>query len=299
MEITLEKIELVKDRTGVSYKEAKDALEAADGSVVDAIIAIEETVDIKKSGKTNEFVGETMDKIKELVKKGNISKIAVKKGDETIVNIPVNVGVVGAIVAPWGVIAAAIATVGFKCRVELTTTDGKVIDISKRAEGFAGDMKEKGSVVFDGVLEKGTGVVNSVKEKAPEVMNDVMEKGVGAYNTLKDAAADKYSEFKAKKENVAEEAEEAADDIADAVSEAASDICEKAGEVLESAAEAAAEAAEKVKEKSGGFWGLFGKKKADAEESESQAAETAETPAAEEAPAAEADEKPEETTPEE
>ena len=31
MEITLEKIELVKDRTGVSYKEAKAALEAANG----------------------------------------------------------------------------------------------------------------------------------------------------------------------------------------------------------------------------------------------------------------------------
>ena len=47
MEITLEKIELVKDRTGVTYAEAKKALEEADGSVVDAIIAIEETV---KSG---------------------------------------------------------------------------------------------------------------------------------------------------------------------------------------------------------------------------------------------------------
>ena len=55
MEITLEKIELVKDRTGVSYKEAKDALEAADGSVVDAIIAIEETVDVKPGAKANEL----------------------------------------------------------------------------------------------------------------------------------------------------------------------------------------------------------------------------------------------------
>ncbi len=44
MEITLEKIELVKDRTGVTYAEAKAALEEADGSVVDAIIAIEETI---------------------------------------------------------------------------------------------------------------------------------------------------------------------------------------------------------------------------------------------------------------
>ena len=147
MEITLEKIELVKDRTGVSYKEAKEALEAADGSVIDAIIAIEETVDINKGGKTNEFVNDTMDKVKEMVKKGNVSKIAVKKGDETIVNIPVNVGVVGALVAPWGVIAAAIAAVGFKCTVELTTTDGKVIDITKRAEGFASDVKEKAQVL--------------------------------------------------------------------------------------------------------------------------------------------------------
>ena len=42
LEISLEKIELVKDRTGVSYKEAKEALEKSGGNVVDAIISIEE-----------------------------------------------------------------------------------------------------------------------------------------------------------------------------------------------------------------------------------------------------------------
>ena len=200
MEITLEKIELVKDRTGVSYKEAKEALEAADGSVVDAIIAIEETVDINKGGKTNEFVNDTMDKVKEMVKKGNVSKIAVKKGDETIVNIPVNVGVVGALVAPWGVIAAAIATVGFKCTVELTTTDGKVIDITKRAEGFASDVKEKGSVVLDEVIEKGT----------------------DAYNSIKEAACDKYNEFKSKKddlEDIFENTEDAVEEVLEGTNE--------------------------------------------------------------------------------
>ena len=200
MEITLEKIELVKDRTVVSYKEAKEALEAADGSVVDAIIAIEETVDINKGGKTNEFVNDTMDKVKEMVKKGNVSKIAVKKGDETIVNIPVNVGVVGALVAPWGVIAAAIATVGFKCTVELTTTDGKVIDITKRAEGFASDVKEKGSVVLDEVIEKGT----------------------GAYNSIKEAACDKYNEFKSKKddlEDIFENTEDAVEEVLEGTDE--------------------------------------------------------------------------------
>ena len=51
MEITLEKIELVKDRTGVTYAEAKQALEDADGSVVDAIIAIEETINAGKQSR--------------------------------------------------------------------------------------------------------------------------------------------------------------------------------------------------------------------------------------------------------
>ena len=51
MEITLEKIELVKDRTGVTYREAKEALEQSEGNVVDAIIAIEETIDRKPGRK--------------------------------------------------------------------------------------------------------------------------------------------------------------------------------------------------------------------------------------------------------
>lgn len=209
MEITLEKIELVKDRTGVSYKEAKEALEAADGSVVDAIIAIEETVDDKKANKANEAVSEIMDKIKELVRKGNISKISVKKDDETIVNIPVNVGIVGTFVAPWGVIAAAIAAFGFKCRVELTTDEGKVINISEKAQSAATEVKERGSVVFDEVVAKGTDVVNDVKEKAPGVIDDVVKKSTETYNTIKDAAFTKFEELKKKGDEILDDVEDA------------------------------------------------------------------------------------------
>ena len=52
MEITLEKIELVKDRTGVGYKEAKEALEKSEGSVVDAIVLLEN----KSGAKTDEII---------------------------------------------------------------------------------------------------------------------------------------------------------------------------------------------------------------------------------------------------
>ena len=85
MEITLEKIELVKDRTGASYKEAKEALEAADGSVVDAIISIEATIDeARKENKSlNEQGAAIADKIKEIVKEGNT--IVLKMKDEEVV----------------------------------------------------------------------------------------------------------------------------------------------------------------------------------------------------------------------
>ena len=214
MEITLEKIELVKDRTGVSYKEAKDALEAAGGSVVDAIIAIEDTVDEKPAKKVNEAANETVDKIKEMVKKGNISKITIKKDDEVLLNLPLNAGLVGALVAPWGVIAGMIAAFGFKCQIELLKDDGTIVDISQRAEAIGKEVKEKSAVVVD----------------------DVMAKGTEAYNNMKDAAAERIAELKNRGEAVV-------DDIAVDIEMAAGDLEGKLEEFLEKA-EAALDAAE-------------------------------------------------------
>ena len=221
MEITLEKIELVKDRTGVSYKEAKDALEAADGSVVDAIIAIEETVDEKPARKVNAAANETVEKIKELVKKGNISKITISREGEVLLNLPLNAGILGAIVAPWGVIAGIIAAFGFKCKIELTKDDGTVIDISERAEAIGKEVAEKGSVVVD----------------------DVVAKGTEAYNNIKDAASDKITEFKAKKEDAFDDIEEAAEALGDKIE----DLLDQAEAKLNEEPEAGADEEEKDK----------------------------------------------------
>ena len=250
MEITLEKIELVKDRTGVSYKEAKEALEAADGSVVDAIIAIEETIDVKKSSKANDIANDTIEKIKELVKKGNISKISVKKDDEVIVNIPLNVGIVGTLVAPWGVIAAAIAAFGFKCKIELTTTDGNVINVSQRAGEFASSVAEKGSVVIDEVVAKGNDFVNDVKEKAPDAFNEVKAKGTETYNNIKDAATGKYNEIKSKKNDASGIIDDLdLDGLCDDIGKQADILKDKAEDALDKFADKAEDAAGKFADK--------------------------------------------------
>lgn len=222
MEITLEKIELVKDRTGVSYKEAKEALEATDGSVVDAIIAIEETINLKPGNKASEFADETVEKVKELVKKGNVTKISIKRDDETLINIPINVGIIGTIIAPWGIIAAAVAAFGFRCKIELTKDDGSVVDVSQKAETLANDVKEKGSVVVDEVVTKGSAIYEDVKEKAPEVVNDIKEKGADVYYSVANKATDVWDGMKEKKNKF----EDRAEDAFDAAEEKIEDIFE-------------------------------------------------------------------------
>lgn len=179
MEITLEKIELVKDRTGVTYKEAKEALEGADGNVVDAIIAIEETIDQKSSKKIGAQGEVLISKMKEVVKKGNISKILVTREGDTIINIPLTVGVLGTVVAPWGMIAGVVAAFGFKCRIEFVKDDGSIIDITEKAGDIYEEAKEKGADIYE-----------DIKEKAPGVYEDIKEKSGEAFAKAKDAAKD-------------------------------------------------------------------------------------------------------------
>lgn len=173
MEITLEKIELVKDRTGVSYKEAKEALEAADGSVVDAIIAIEESIDEKGKSRIGEGGFQVVEKIKEMVKKGNVSKIIVKKDGEVMLNLPVNIGILGTVLAPWAMIAGMVAAFGTKCVIELVKDDGAIIDISEMANDTIEDIVEKGSVIADEVKVRSADVYNNVMHKTSDALNKV------------------------------------------------------------------------------------------------------------------------------
>ena len=132
MEITLEMVDLVRERTGVTYEEAKAALERANGDVVDAIIAIE------KGSSTEVDVGEKLnsliEKIKAAVQKGNVNRIRILRGEEELANIPVNAGIAGGVLgvlAGPGVlipvaIAGVVAKFGFNCRFEILKEDGTI-----------------------------------------------------------------------------------------------------------------------------------------------------------------------------
>ena len=115
-----------------------------------------------------------IEKLKELVKKGNVSKIVVRRKGETLVNIPVNVGVVGAVVglaaAKWAVLAAVLGTLGFGCEVDIEKDDGEVMKVV--SEEDTQKAKDAAAGVFQEVKDVATKVVNQVKEGYEEAVKE-------------------------------------------------------------------------------------------------------------------------------
>ena len=271
MEISLEKIELVKDRTGVNYKEAKDALIKAEGSVVDAIIMIEDEIDIAPKSKAADQVSQMIENVKQLIHKGNVSKIVIRREEEVILNIPVNLGIVGAVWLFWPTVVATIAALGMKCTIELIKDDGEVVSISEKAAETFGGVKENCSVIADDLREKSGEALSQVREKA----SDVISKNRGGEASCQDAEEDfefaiededpdesyledslgdadfddddyfNFDDF----EDIIEDAGDAAEEKAEAVKDAAEDIADAAKEKAESAVDTAKDEIQKAGEK--------------------------------------------------
>lgn len=157
MDISLEKIDIIRDRTGVSYKEAKDALEAASGDVVDALISIEDAGSKKWAETVTESISvkgtEAMDKLKAILNAGNVSRIKVKKDDYIILDIPVTAGAIGALAIPIFTAVGASVALLTKCTIEVERPDKEVMiindmitntadDIASKIKNVAGDIKK-------------------------------------------------------------------------------------------------------------------------------------------------------------
>jgi hypothetical protein len=114
----LEKVDIVRGRMNVNYEVAKKALDSRNWDVVEAIVLLEQE---ERDRKEEILVrgSELVEKIKELARKGNVTRIRVKQDDHVLVEIPVTAGVVGVFLAPQLAIIGAVAALISKCRVEI------------------------------------------------------------------------------------------------------------------------------------------------------------------------------------
>lgn len=121
----LEKIDIIRERTGLGYREAVALLDAAGWDVVEALARHEEQQEAAKGTWTK--IGEdAFRRIKELVREGNVRTVRIKNGDRTMLEIPVTAGVVGAILAPELALIGAVFCLFTGSTVEIERTDGSV-----------------------------------------------------------------------------------------------------------------------------------------------------------------------------
>ncbi|MTI70895.1 MAG: DUF4342 domain-containing protein [Firmicutes bacterium] len=140
MDITLEKIDTLRERAGISYKEAKEILEKNDGDLLESLIYLEEN---EKSW-TDNISGkgdEILLKLKEYIRKGNVTKVLLKKDGEIVMNIPVTAGAIGAVLSPPITAIAFTAALVSKHTLEIVKEDGEVVNISEMAEKTVDKVK--------------------------------------------------------------------------------------------------------------------------------------------------------------
>lgn len=96
MTIKLELIDELKRRANVSYEEARDALEKTNGDMVEALIYLEKQNKVNEEKESGFFTI-----VKKIIKKGNKTKFIVKKGQNTILSLPVTAVVIITVIAPY------------------------------------------------------------------------------------------------------------------------------------------------------------------------------------------------------
>lgn len=196
-DVTLEKIDIIRQRSGLSYAEAKQVLEANNGNVVDSLIYIEQNKKTFKQSFTENITNtgnEIVDAVKEIIKKGNVSRIKVKKDNRLLVDIPVTAGVaagtISAILSPALVAVGTVAAIASKITIEIERPDGRVDVVNDIVKGAYSNVMDK----VDEVKDKTTCTVNDLKNNISEKVHDF--KNTNNVNNIKDNINDTVQNIK-------------------------------------------------------------------------------------------------------
>lgn len=184
-QVTIEAIDKVLARLPkATYKQAKEALQKTDGNVVEAIIYLESNYsDLKGSQKkTTEIFGKNTDELKEqvldLIKKSNVVRLIIERKGETMLNIPLTVGVVGVIIGPMLTLVGLSAAVLSKCKIKIANEEGDtVIDLGEFSEEKFNTIKDMVStkakdvkIALDKNKESNTYPNNESKKEDDEIV---------------------------------------------------------------------------------------------------------------------------------
>ena len=120
---TLNDVETLRDKTGVSYEEAVSLLEKYDGDMTRALIELEKRGELGEKGIKINVNGNAADILSKLWHKGCDTRLIVERDGERLVNLSVLFMLLALLLGWRLVIVAAILALALGCRVKLVRPD--------------------------------------------------------------------------------------------------------------------------------------------------------------------------------
>ena len=130
--ITLEQIDLVMQRANVPYSDAKEALEACNGDVVEALLYLEKTERIQPKSTTSS------DKVTSFINKLNATTFIMKKKERTYVNVPLSIALIAIILCFHVSVVAIIIALIMGVKISIVGEN----DIATKINSTINDLKK-------------------------------------------------------------------------------------------------------------------------------------------------------------
>lgn len=119
MDHSLEKIDLIRERAGLSYSAARQLLTEAQGDVVEALVLSETGRQEEDNTRYGRMAGNLLEQVKKALVRSNRLRLRIKNEDRTVFEIPAALGLAGALLAPKLAAAGAVALLLARYRLEL------------------------------------------------------------------------------------------------------------------------------------------------------------------------------------
>lgn len=131
--ITLEQIDLIMQRTHVTYSEAKEALEHCNGDIVEALLYLEKVSKVKTTKTTS-----SADSFANFVNKLNATTFIMRKKEQVYVNVPLSIALIIIILTCHVSLAGLLISLIMGIRIDITGEN----DLAQKINSTIDDFKK-------------------------------------------------------------------------------------------------------------------------------------------------------------
>lgn len=128
---SIEDVETLRSKAGISYEEAVSLLDKYDGDLARALIELEKRGQVNAKTDLKFDAEEIVEWVKKMWHKGMNTRVIIERKGETLVNLPVLFLILMLILGSYAMIVAAVLMLVTGCSVSLRTDDRKEQTIIK------------------------------------------------------------------------------------------------------------------------------------------------------------------------